>query len=293
MSHIVRNMAVRSVAGRGRGNGRGLRPAAPLAWGLVLGTLTAGCGSDFESQMTLSGYRVVGIEGAPPEVSLDESVELRVHESYDGDEAVEYEWTLCLYSVGAIDDYECASPDLEYALGTTAEIAVDLGPAGLDLRAVLADLPAFPTEDGVPRSLKDGYPVWIHLRSGPACRGCRTIDSVKRLTLSDRSASDRNHNPVIERFVASESAKRGSTLRLSVEVDAAESYVDSTGLSRREEYLYTWYTTEGKAKPTRTFGSDRASELQLPSERSTIEVLVAVRDERGGLAVARRTVNVE
>lgn len=268
------------------------RSRGRLAWLLGLSALTWGCGSDFDSQMTLSGYRVVGIESETPEVSPDEEVTLRVHEFYDADASVEYEWSMCLYSVGAIDDYACASEELELFLGNTAELTVDLGPEGLDLPRVLAGLPDFPTEGGVPRRLKDGYPVWLQLRSGPNCRDCRSIRTVKRLTLSTRPAAERNHNPIIERFVVAETAKRGSTLTLSVDVDSPESYVDTSGLARREEYLYTWYTTEGKAKPTRTFGADRASKLQLPSEATTVEVVVTVRDERGGLAVARRTIVV-
>lgn len=266
-------------------------------WGFVPAiaacTWLSACGSEFDSQMTLTGYRVVGVESTPPEVSPDDEVTLRVHESYDGDSPIEYKWTLCLYSVGAIDEYDCASSDLEYPLGNTAELNVDLGPDGLDLRRVLSELPAFPTEDGVPRSLNDGYPVWLALRSGPDCRDCRHIDTVKRLTLSERADDRRNHNPVIDRFDVSGSREPGATITLSVEVDEPEQYVDSTGYRRREEYLYTWYTTDGKAKPTRSFGEARSSQLRLPDDANAVEVLVTVRDERGGFAVARRNIVVE
>jgi hypothetical protein len=276
------------------GSSQSVSRARSLTWlWLAVGMAAWGCGSDFDSQMTLAGYRVVGIEAAPPEVSPDDQVQLRVHDFSDGDDAVEYEWTLCLHSVGVNDDYTCSSPELEYPLGNTPELSVDFGPDGLDLRRVLADMPAFPSHDGLPRNLEDGFPVWIELRSGPNCRECRSIDTVKRLTLSTRPTASRNRNPVIERFSVADTAKRGSTITLSVDVDSPQDYTDSTGLERREEYLYTWYTSQGKAKPTRTFGNDRTSQLQLSSESTTIEVLVAVRDERGGLAVARQTISVE
>lgn len=264
-----------------------------LLYGVTFAAVTPACGSDFDSQMTLSGYRVVGVEATPPEVSPDDTLVLRVHEFNDGDEAAEHKWTLCLYSIGAIGDYECASPELEYAVGDDAEVTLDLGPDGLDLRRVLTELPTYPTEDGIPRSLDDGFSVWVKLRSGPDCRDCRSIDTVKRLTLSDRPEQTRNHNPVIDEFAVATTARRGATVTLSVDVDEPEPYVDSTGRATREEYLYTWYTSNGKAKPTRSFGDGKQTELELPPDSTTVEVVVTVRDERGGLAVARRTIDVE
>ncbi len=292
MSHSL-SKAVQHAPGRFHSGSQTRRAVCTLLYGVTFGAVTPACGSDFDSQMTLSGYRVVGIEGVPPEVSPDDTLELRVHEFNDSNEAAEHDWTLCLYSVGAIGDYECASPELEYAVGDNAEVTLDLGPDGLDLRRVLTELPTYPTEDGIPRKLEDGFSLWVKLRSGPDCRDCRSINTVKRLTLSDRPEAERNHNPVIDAFVVENTAKRGAKIPLRVEVDEPERYVDSTGQSTREEYLYTWYTSHGKAKPTRSFGDDTQTALELPSEPTTLEVVVTVRDERGGLAVARQTIDVE
>lgn len=277
---------------------------------ISLGLLGAGivglgaCTSDFDSQMVLSGYRVIGIEASPPEVGPEDSLKLRVHEFLPIDEAgaagsaregaVAHAWSACLYSVGANEAYRCADPELEQPLGSQAEITLDLGPQGLNLRQRLESYPSLVNEDGSPRTFTKGFDIWIKLRSGPDCAGCESIDTVKRLTIRETTELPHNANPVVEAFEVVGAPVPGGTLTLRLEAGAPEVYRDpNSNEQKQEEYLYSWYTSKGKTDPTRTFGASQETKLTLPKESGPVELIATVRDGRGGLAVARQTIFVQ
>ncbi len=257
------------------------------------GSALGACSSDFASQMSLAGYRVIGIEASPPEVGPDDSIQLSVDEFYDATAALTYAWSVCLYSVGATEGYDCFDGSLERDLGNEAAPVLDLGLAGLNLRQVLAGLPAFPNEDGTPRTLERGFDIWVKLRSGPACAGCIKIDTVKRLTVRESATQVPNTNPVIAAFDVVGATAPGRTITLRVSTDAPETFTDpASGEEKHEEYLYSWYSSRGEADPTRSFGSTTETKLKLPGDAGLVEVVVAVRDGRGGLTIARQTVEV-
>lgn len=275
-----------------------------LRWAIALAALgVEACTYDFDGPMLLSGYRVVGIEASPPEVTPDDTVTLRVHDYYEGHEAMHYRWRLCLNSWGAADDYRCQDDVLdiseELAISDDAsEVVLDLGPTGLNLRERLDELGKVTGPDGEARSLKQGFEVWFQLRSGPdsssRCSDCEPIVTQKRLRVRDDSSQSPNQNPVIDEFSITGTKRRGGTLRLKVNTDSPETYRDpDSGERLQEEYLYSWYTSAGTTEPSRSFGSTKQSELQLPNRAQSLEVLVTVRDGRGGLAVSRQSLNIE
>lgn len=259
---------------------------------LALGGALAACTSPFDSQMMLSGYRVVGVEASPPEVGPEATVQLRVHDFHDGPEPVAYQWRVCLFSVGAGEAYACSDARLERELQGGTTTTLDLSPAGLDLRRTLEAFPGLANEDGTPRTFARGFDIWVKLRSGPNCTGCEAIDTVKRVTVREPSAAP-NANPIIGPLEVVGAPARGQSVTLRVDTDAPELYVDPASQeSKREDYLCSWYTSGGKTDPIRTFDATRETTLTLPDEPGPLEVIVTVRDGRGGLAVSRRFIDL-
>jgi len=263
---------------------------------LLLAVMLTGC-EEFDPRTTLSGYRMIGIEASPPEVGPGDSVDLTVHDFYDGGESITYEWSVCLHSLGVAVDYACSDAELEHAVDASADaksITLDLGADGVDLRAALDALGPVPAANGEIRTLKDGIDVWVKLTSGPRCDGCESITTVKRLVVREAQDEPSNENPVIEEFEVIGARRKGETVTLRVDTAQAEMYLDPlTGEQRSEELVYTWYTSDGETDPGLTYGETRETELKLPKEGGPIELVVAVRDGRGGLAVDRRTIDVE
>lgn len=248
---------------------------------------TAGCESGFGPQSELDGYRVLGISADKPEVGPDDSVVLRAH---DHDAAgASYTWRLCLFSLGAMSDFACATSMLELPMAATGATAtVDFGPGGLGLRALYEQYGPFPNADGTPRTLKDGFDVQVSLLSGPA--GGRQVRSVKSLHIAEGGATP-NANPGIAAFdvVGEVVAGRDVALEVTLAEDALQTFTDpSNGQSRVEEPVFRWYTTAGELAPGVTVGAERTTTLSLPGQVLDVTVYVAVRDGRGGLSVASR-----
>jgi hypothetical protein len=264
----------------------------PLALLFMTATAVFGCDPEFDPATTLNGYRVIGIEASPPEVRVDGAVDLSVRDYTEGSEPIVHTWSACLFSLGASVGYECVDPSLEIPLGTEPTARIDLGPNGLDLQGALDQLGEVPGADGTPQSLEKGIEVWIKLVSGPDCDGCERIESVKRVKVRDSDEAP-NQNPIITAFNVEGTLAPESKLKLLIETDAPETYTDPvSGDQRNEEYLYTWYTTEGETDPGITFGDIKDSELKLPKS-GTLTLFVAVRDERGGFTVERKDVTVD
>jgi hypothetical protein len=243
--------------------------------------------------MTLSGYRVLGVVSDPPEVTPDDTLELQVHEFYDGDAPLEHEWRLCLASRGAASDYACLDEGAEFSVGAGPRLQLDLGPSGLALRQRLAALPEVSGEDRTARSVEQGFDVWLKLTSGPGEGDVEPIETVKRLFVRASPTRVPNTNPVIEALRVRGRLDVAGAVTLHVETNAAETYIDSaTGEELLEDFLFTWYSTSGVPDPPRSFGEGRSSRIELPDEPGQIEVAVAARDGRGGLAVLRTTLEV-
>ena len=78
-------------------------------------------------------------------------------------------------------------------------------------------------------------------------------------------------------------------------VHAQTEVLHRVGEQTIETYLYTWYSALGEADPALTFDTRTDTELEIPSDAepgTVFEVIVALRDGRGGLDVARRELTV-
>ncbi|MDH5671490.1 MAG: hypothetical protein OEZ06_05025 [Myxococcales bacterium] len=263
----------------------------------ALAMLTWACEDPgFESRVTLSGYRVIGIEADPPEAAPDDIVTLRVHDYQDNGEAVDYRFSLCLVDPGPDARYRCPDAALQLEVGDGPEVTLDLGPGALDLQTRLREAgDAASNTDGSAPSVEAGFDMLLSLDSGQDCDGCRRVQSVKRLRIRDADLSERNHNPVVLTFEAPAETAPGVDLPLSVEVEPPEAFQDEQGETHTEQYLFTWYSSLGEAAPALTYADEQRTELPIPDDAepgSPITVAVAVRDGRGGLTVARRQVMI-
>lgn len=101
-----------------------------------------GCQMGFNERSQLEDYRVVGLQSEPAEVqSATGTVTLRLadfvpHEKRD--EALDYTWAVCLFSIGSAATYECTAALLDSSLEAfyrteSPELTLDLGPDGYDL----------------------------------------------------------------------------------------------------------------------------------------------------------------
>ncbi len=247
--------------------------------GVALLLAATGCDDDFTPKTQLDSYRVIGVEASPPEATPDDAVTLTAHDFSPDDDAVSYQWSVCLYGLGAAADFECADPSLEFDLGTDPTTELDL--AALGLRDRLASIDDGSSTDDI---LERGFDVWVRLESGPDCSGC-SISTAKRVRVRESDQAP-NENPVIRDLSVVGDAEGATTVTLRVDVAAPERYEDpDTREETTEEFLYTWYTTAGETDPALTFGDTRSTELRLTRDDPTTTVVVAVRDGRGGLAV--------
>jgi len=258
----------------------------PASWAVLLVALGAiACDEEFDSRTILDGYRVIGVEASPPEATPDDSVLLTARDFNDGSEAIAYDWSLCIGAAVPEGEYACEPAEAEVALGSEPSVLLDMSPEGLGVRGLLGAMGTTVDADGSPRDLNQGFDVFVHLRSGPTCSKCEPIHTVKRLRLRDGNPTP-NANPVIESFDVVGNVRRGEDVTLRVNVEAPERFTDpESGAEVREEYLYTWYTNSGETDPALTFDDERETILHLEDELD-VTVMVAVRDGRGGLAVA-------
>lgn len=253
---------------------------------LVLGIAALGwaCDAGFPSRSLIEDYRLIGIEADAPELPPDGQVQLRAWDLEPTGAPVRYRWSVCLRSLGAVAGYACADPAFEIAVdGDGPTIAVDFGPQGIDFKAFYAS--QGPTFDaaGRPLSLADGVDVQVRLSAEP--EGGAPVAAVKRLHLR-ADADAPNTNPTIDALAEESADADGRTLRVTLAPGAAEAFTDPlTGAARTESLLFTWYTTAGRLDPPLAVDAP-TTRLILADDAGPAQVFVAVRDGRGGLAVA-------
>ena len=81
---------------------------------LILTLSLGACGDDgFDTKSVLKTYRVLAIKSEPPALTLSEPTEITLYDFHPEDlkstgrPTVEYEWTLCPFSLGSVTQYEC------------------------------------------------------------------------------------------------------------------------------------------------------------------------------------------
>ena len=80
---------------------------------VFFGLVYCGESVDLKTDYSLSqGYKVFGIRAEPPVIRPDEQVVLTAYDHHPKLSDVAYSWSVCLYSHGAANNFECLRDDL-------------------------------------------------------------------------------------------------------------------------------------------------------------------------------------
>ena len=253
--------------------------------------LTLACGPDFDDEKRIEGYRVLGIQADPPEVSPDGQMTLTVFEhDTEPDRTRTYAWDVCLLNPGDIGGFECLDERLEFPLDSTGPTAtVDFGPDGLNVRALFETFGPVRGIDGREITLEDGFEVYAHLVS--SAEGGREVSTYKRLRIRDAESLNRNPTVVgVEVTGQTEpTVKPGQTVELTMVVDETTRDVRPDG--NPEVYTYSWFAVEGGIEDG--FGPPTAIiDYTAPKEVGEDLVFVVVRDGQGGSVLETLTITV-
>lgn len=229
-----------------------------ISWILPLLAVVAGCQPSFGPQTLVERLRILAIRARPPEIGLaDRQVQLEALVADAGGRArhLDCTWAVCLveigWAAGAIDcpggDSLVFSHDCDGASLDVAELLEWLAERGFDEQA-LEQLPPGVGEDMVP--LYVGLEV---VQDQAVERG------IKRLRLN-LEQDEPNENPVLLGVEVLEGPDDGglplgSQLRLRprVDEDSRQTFPDpEDGQPRREDFLFSWFSTSGEFSERRT-----------------------------------------
>jgi hypothetical protein len=269
-----------------------------ILWLAALSALSAGCDDPADPQWKIDGFRVIAVQADPPEVGPDGVVQLASVDHDSEGRAVSYEWSVCLFSFGSSSNFECVDAQLSFELDSTSRTAaLDLSPNGLGLRALYEAFGPVPGPGGQPQTLESGFDIYVHLVATPD--GGPPLSTYKRLTVRDGDRPNRNPGLaalLVDDEPAGAEFEVGATVEIRAEPaeDAEETYVDAqTGEEKTETLRFSYLTTAGTIdNPPGPSFNLKKMDLKLPKTPGPVEIFVAVRDERGGVTVAQRTLQV-
>ncbi|MGK0362198.1 MAG: hypothetical protein ACI9U2_004518 [Bradymonadia bacterium] len=254
-------------------------------------TIAMGCGPDFEDEKRIDGYRVLGVQANPPEVSPDGVVTLITYD-YDTEpnRARSYTWDVCLLNPGDIGGFECLDERVNFRLESTGPTAsVDFGPDGLGVRALFEALSPVRGVDGREVTLQDGFDVYVHLVS--SAEGGREISTYKRISIRDGETLNRNPTVTQIEITGQDEAvvEPGETIELTVITDEETRDVRPDGVT--EVYAYRWFVIDGTVEDG--FGPTTSSiDYTAPNEPGQDLVFVMVRDGQGGAVLETLSITI-
>ncbi|MBN1946977.1 MAG: hypothetical protein JW797_14985 [Bradymonadales bacterium] len=309
---------------------RGAKTARWLALSVLL-LVWAGaiaCMEDFDPPSLVNNLRVLAISTEPAELAPGESVVMEALVVEPEGAPISYLWEWCPFDRGPNERYACVTEEL--GLPPEVRALFDLG----DQPEAQLDYPGDPTLfrqmcESI-RSSGFSLPTFIEL---PDCE--RGMAVTVRLTVStpeleriavrnlfvwfvEPDPEQRNSNPVIEELrVDGNRYRPGSAVLaapgqvLGVDVVVGESSLEPFVVqlegdqtqSRREDLIYSYFSTEGEWDRFRSFADLESFSLRdagtntlaIPADSSSstgIDLYVVVRDERGGVAWKNQVVRV-
>ncbi|TVR03017.1 MAG: hypothetical protein EA398_05710 [Deltaproteobacteria bacterium] len=292
----------------------------------AIGTLLMALGSmacldtDFEQAWELRKLRILAVVATPPEVGPGEELRLEALSWAPEDAPVSHHWEFCLVTGAPADGYPCEAlpgvPDLDGLDPRTGDLVTLLNPLDEAMTDTLCEALAGFT--GEPCVL--GVPIMVRLsaRSGEEERV--SVRQVLLLTAAASARPDRNLPPEVpaltwdglplgpEDPTPVPTPAEGEDVRLQIAVPgtSAQSFEDPrTGEERVETLTASWFTTAGELEFRRTFFGPRAPMAELQRNRlspttarplepgSTLDLVVVLRDNRGGVASIQRRVLLE
>jgi hypothetical protein len=291
-----------------------MRTALALALALVV---VAGCSNDFDpaSYLAPGSLRVLGVVADPAEAAAGAKSTLTVI-TPDLPTTPTYDWVVCtqppLPGSSAIDPL-C----LEADMGSFLSPVVGNGPSAM----VTMPADASPKTLGIPDAT-GGFYIPVKVR---ATMGDQTLDTVYGFRLSLPGVEPTNHNPTIASASLVDAPLDASpmnvtelstdptaptpvavgsepTLRLTLTPDSFEVYPQLTGtppnttiMMTTEQPRFFWYADAGIFTNDTTGADQPDTQLKLndskhhpPHAGDRINVIVVVRDERGGTTFTHR-----
>ena len=170
----------------------------------------------------------------------------------------------------------------------------------------------------------EGIPLWIKVDSGrgqPGTEGSLDrVQSVKMLVVYDEPSDNRNPE-IVDLVVAgvpspgggetegsgngiSVAVQPGESVSIEVRLQpgAAQQFTDyepaeeaedpPIEVEKIEELTHAWFSTGGEIEPIWSTGEDTEATFKAPEEAGPVQVMVTVRDNRGGITMAKRTLIV-
>lgn len=298
-------------------------PVVAIAVALIAPLLSS-CLFEAEIEFTPASFiekvRVLGIRAEPPEIRPGEETVLDalVVDPSQSDSLTRV-WLLCDPHPSGLVAGACSQQD------TVRDIAKVLAGEVDGVRIAFGERPTYRAPEDAISRLPDGSrgrttgvnaTALLIVFDGPIDQledGAEpAVMALKSIRIVDRDDRPLNRNPTIEEIRLDgaalppneASSATSGTLSLSALAsdDSAESYVreqpDGTTEEQREEMVFSWFTTAGRYdtltdRSARTIG-DATIELDLPpaaeASQGVAEIVVVLRDARGGADWARRTI---
>jgi hypothetical protein len=263
---------------------------------MIIAVLFAGCGDDFLPPSYLDGLRVLALVSDPVEAGPADEVTITPAVYLPPDETLSDEsWTFCPFSLGPTSGYECALPACETRLTPEADGSVRASPGALALQCA-ADIGG---GEGVPFEIPEKVDVYFNYRATASSGDTR--EAVFKLALWTQGPPPApNGPPLIESIeVNGRALSPGETadpvaegekaqIRVRVDPDSLDPFVDDAGRSRTEDAIISLYTTAGRFEFDRIAGEDAEVSWEakkLEPGQTQADIYVVARDLRGGQAV--------
>ncbi|HOX42236.1 MAG TPA: hypothetical protein PK668_01500 [Myxococcota bacterium] len=268
---------------------------------LALVPLAAGCGDDFAPPSLLDDLRVLALLAEPLEIGPDD--EVRLHPAVylpPGEALAGQGWSFCPFDLGAQSGYACLAPACELELPLEPDGATRARPLELALECAQALAAGGEPPPGLPQEVPERIEVRFRYSVRTAAGDER--QAVLRLPLwtqgpppapnqAPRLAGVEAAGLAVEPGTPLDPVQAGDELELRVLVDedSLDAYLDEAGIARTEEPLVSFYATAGRFAWDRDVGTDvrvtwRAEEL-LPGQ-TEVALWFVIRDLRGGQAVS-------
>ena len=279
---------------------------------LGMSLVLLGCGDNFDDNSArVRGLRLLGVQGEPAEAGPGASVTLTAVAVDPSGRAITVRWAACIEPPlpgTGLPNPACVSSD-------TAPYLISLG-EGLSITAQVPEVE--PAVLGAPDPTGGLY-VPVRVRLGTASE---SLDGIYRLRYAQGTPPNQppNQNPRFAEVSRITRAADGSavasplvegeplgvsegealTLRATFVPDSAETYqapgVGGTTRTAKETLNVTWFTTAGRYRTDSTGdGGETVLRLNrdLPGLGQTIDLWLIGRDERGGLDVLHRTLQLQ
>lgn len=224
--------------------------------------LTLACAEDLPSVSLVEGLRVLAVRAEPPGAPVGSQITVDALVVDSEERAFDYLWSLCSLDGSAAPD-SCYGTSL-YPLGSDTEASLMMPESSKVVVSLVVALESV----GAARCFNE-------LAVGrPPLEGC--IASVKTLSAEEHT------NPSLQFEGSNEPIDREAEVVLFVDVS-----------SIADDPFVSWFSTAGELRYARTDSESTQNEWTAPDEAGAVDFYAVVHDDRGGVAWAEMSLEVE